>query len=48
MDMRGKIAIVTGGIRGIGRAITEDLMAQGVNVLAAYYEGPQEADPAVA
>lgn len=45
--MKGKVAIVTGGIRGIGRGITECFMDLGVNVLAAYFEGPEEADPAV-
>ena len=47
MDMKGKIAIVTGGIRGIGRGVTEDFINQGVSVLAAYFEGPDEAGPAV-
>ena len=47
MDIKGKIAIVTGGIRGIGRGIAEDFISQGVSVLAAYFEGPDEAGPAV-
>ncbi|MEA2595066.1 MAG: hypothetical protein QOF01_1535 [Thermomicrobiales bacterium] len=32
--LRGKVAIVTGAANGIGRAITERLMAEGVRVLA--------------
>lgn len=32
MDLQGQIAIVTGGSRGIGRAITEALLAEGVEV----------------
>ena len=48
MDMKGKLAVVTGGIRGIGRGITEVFMEQGVSVLAAYSEGPEESAPALA
>lgn len=46
-ELEGKIAIVTGGIRGIGRGITEELMKEGASVLAAYYEEEEEAVPAL-
>jgi NAD(P)-dependent dehydrogenase (short-subunit alcohol dehydrogenase family) len=41
-DMTGQVALVTGGIRGIGRAICERLYRRGVTV-AAGYSGHQEA-----
>jgi acetoacetyl-CoA reductase len=41
-DMTGQVALVTGGVRGIGRAISERLNARGVKV-AAGYSGNQEA-----
>lgn len=43
MLLDGKIAIVTGGIRGIGRGITEEFMEEGASVLAAYFEDELEA-----
>ena len=36
MDLKGKNALVTGGSRGIGRAICLELAARGANVLAGY------------
>ena len=36
MSMNGKIAVVTGGSRGIGRAICLELAAQGANVMFSY------------
>jgi acetoacetyl-CoA reductase len=41
-DMTGQVALVTGGVRGIGRAICERLSARGVTV-AAGYSRPSEA-----
>jgi NAD(P)-dependent dehydrogenase (short-subunit alcohol dehydrogenase family) len=41
-DMNGQVALVTGGIRGIGLAICERLMNRGVRV-AAGYSSDQEA-----
>ena len=35
-DMNGQVALVTGGIRGIGLAICERLMDRGVRVAAGY------------
>jgi len=41
-DMTGQVALVTGGVRGIGRATCERLAARGVTV-AAGYSRPSEA-----
>jgi 3-oxoacyl-[acyl-carrier protein] reductase len=42
VEIRGKSAVVTGGARGIGRAIAERLMEEGANVLVADLESPEE------
>jgi NAD(P)-dependent dehydrogenase (short-subunit alcohol dehydrogenase family) len=47
-DMTGQVALVTGGIRGIGRAISERLAARGVTVAAGYSRGKEAADTFVA
>ena len=39
--LKGKTALITGGARGIGAAITAALAAQGANV-AVIYAGSQE------
>jgi acetoacetyl-CoA reductase len=43
-DMTGQVALVTGGIRGIGRAISERLANRGVTVAAGYSRGKEAAD----
>src|SRR6266446_3520086 len=43
-DMTGQVALVTGGVRGIGRAIGERLYARGVTVAAGYSRGKDVAD----
>ena len=35
-DMNGQVALVTGGIRGIGLAICERLMNRGITVAAGF------------
>jgi NAD(P)-dependent dehydrogenase (short-subunit alcohol dehydrogenase family) len=47
-DLSGKVAIVTGGSRGIGRAIGEALAAQGAHVVLGYASGEAAAHSAVA
>ena len=44
MDLTGKTAIVTGGGRDIGRAISIKLAASGANVALNYYNSPDAAN----
>jgi len=44
MDLSGKTAIVTGGARGIGRAIVERLAGDGATVVFSYRENRAAAD----
>jgi len=48
MDFTGQVAIVTGGSRGIGRAVVQMLVARGARVVAGYFERGSEAAATVA
>ena len=43
-DMTGQVAVVTGGARGIGRAISERLAARGMKVAVGYSSGKDTAE----
>ncbi len=46
--LSGKIALVTGGARDIGRAIVLNLVSEGASVAFTYLNSPQEADETLA
>ena len=48
LELSGKVALVTGGSRGIGRAVVELLATSGVNVAINYRSDRNSADSAVA
>jgi acetoacetyl-CoA reductase len=43
-DMNGQVALVTGGIRGIGAAIGDRLAARGMTIAAGYSRDKEAAD----
>jgi 3-oxoacyl-[acyl-carrier protein] reductase len=47
-SLEGKLALVTGASRGIGRAIAVELAAAGAQVVVGYRSGAEEADSLVA
>ncbi|HRU41568.1 MAG TPA: SDR family NAD(P)-dependent oxidoreductase, partial [Candidatus Diapherotrites archaeon] len=48
MQLKGKTAVVTGGSRGIGRAIALELASCGANVAVNYTSNSKAADETVA
>ena len=47
MDLKGKVAFVSGGTRGIGLAVAEKLAQQGADVVISYFRSRQNANDAV-
>ena len=44
----GKVAIVAGGARDIGRAVSEGLAARGAKVVVNFYNNPADGEATVA
>ena len=47
LELEGKVAIVTGGARGLGRAITQGLLREGVNVVVGDIHAGKVPEPGV-
>lgn len=47
MELKGKVAFVTGGTRGIGLAVAERLAKRGADVVISYFRSRQSANEAV-
>ncbi|HHH26992.1 MAG TPA: 3-oxoacyl-[acyl-carrier-protein] reductase [Polyangiaceae bacterium] len=47
-DLNGKVAVVTGGSRGIGKAVCEALAEQGAKVIVCYGKGAEQAEAVAA
>ena len=43
MKLEGKVAIVTGGARDLGRAVSVKLAAEGAKVCLNYFDNPEDA-----
>ncbi len=43
MKLKGKVAIVTGGARDLGRAISVKMASEGAKVVINYYDNPEDA-----
>ncbi len=46
--LEGKVAIVAGGARDIGRSVSEKLAAEGAKVVVNYYSSPEQGEETVA
>lgn len=44
MKLKGKVAIVTGGARDLGRAISVKLASEGAKVVINYFDNPEDAE----
>ena len=47
MELKGKVAFVSGGTRGIGLAVAERLAERGADVVISYFRSRQSANEAV-
>ena len=47
MKLQGKVAVVTGGARDIGRAVSVKLASEGAKVVVNYFENESEANETV-